>query len=141
MITLRRALPEDEEAVFMLARDLATSFQVERAAFSRTYLRALASNDTCLIVARDPEAVIGYVLGMAHATFYANGDVAWVEEIMVKPDFRKKGVGKSLMKEFEVWAASRECRLVALATRRASDFYQAIGYAESATYFKKVLAT
>jgi len=139
MVTLRRALPEDEEAVFVLARAMATSFQVERPAFARIFACSLAAEDTCLIVAQVPEGLIGYVLGMAHMTFYANGNVAWVEEIMVKTEFRRKGVGKSLMDRFEAWAVSKESRLVALATRRASNFYQAIGYVESATYFRKVI--
>lgn len=37
-------------------------------------------------------------------------------------------------------AMERGSKLVALATRRASDFYRAIGYDESATYFKKALS-
>lgn len=36
-------------------------------------------------------------------------------------------------------AIERGSKLVALATRRASDFYKAVGYDESATYFKKIL--
>ena len=43
------------------------------------------------------------------------------------------------MTRFEAWAAARGCRLVALATRRAAAFYGAIGYEESATYFRKIL--
>ena len=34
---------------------------------------------------------------------------------------------------------TRGSRLVALATRRAARFYAALGYEESATYFRKVL--
>jgi len=139
MIKLRRALPEDEEAVFALARDMATSFQVERPAFSQTFAYSLAAENICLMVAETSEGIVGYVLGMAHAAFYANGNVAYVEEIMVKAEVRRKGVGKSLMEGFEAWAVSKESRLIALATRRASNFYQAIGYAESATYFRKVI--
>jgi hypothetical protein len=44
-----------------------------------------------------------------------------------------------LMRGFEAWARARECRLVSLATRRASAFYAAIGYEESAVYFRKLL--
>jgi hypothetical protein len=44
------------------------------------------------------------------------------------------------MSAFESWAAARDCVLVALATRRAARFYQALGYAESAAYLRKVLA-
>jgi len=139
MFSLQRALPEDEEAVFILARDLATSYEVDRAGFALAYPQVLASDHMCLTVAQTSGTIIGYVLGTSHATFYANGNVAWVEEIMVRPDFRRKGVGKSLMENFEAWAASRQCRLVGLATRRAADFYQSLGYAESAAYSRKTI--
>ena len=35
--------------------------------------------------------------------------------------------------------AVRDCALVALATRRAAPFYRALGYEESAVYFRKIL--
>jgi hypothetical protein len=44
------------------------------------------------------------------------------------------------MRALERWAAVQGCALVALATRRAAPFYRAVGYEESATYFRKVLA-
>ena len=44
------------------------------------------------------------------------------------------------MGAFEQWAAGQGCALVALATRRAAPFYRAVGYEESAAYFRKVLA-
>jgi hypothetical protein len=40
---------------------------------------------------------------------------------------------------FEQWAAAQDCVLIALATRRAAPFYRALGYHESAVYFRKVL--
>jgi hypothetical protein len=43
-----------------------------------------------------------------------------------------------LMSAFEQWAAAQGCALIALATRRAAPFYRALGYEESATYFRKV---
>ena len=42
---------------------------------------------------------------------------------------------------FESWAAAERCALVALATRRAAPFYRALDYEDSATYFRKVLAS
>lgn len=78
-------------------------------------------------------------MGFIHDTFYANGKVAWLEEIMVKDDFRRKGVGSKLISFFEQDSKNKGCKLIALATRRASDFYIAIGYEESATYFRKTL--
>jgi hypothetical protein len=43
------------------------------------------------------------------------------------------------MEAFESWAKSRGAALVALATRRAAPFYLALGYEESASYFRKLL--
>ena len=43
------------------------------------------------------------------------------------------------MSAFERWAVVRDCALVALATRRAAPFYRALGYEESAVYFRKIL--
>ncbi|HEY0794034.1 MAG TPA: GNAT family N-acetyltransferase [Chthoniobacterales bacterium] len=135
MIRIRSCLREDEKAVFALARDFATSFPVDPASFSESFPHVLSSSGMCLAVAQSSDAIIGYVLGTAHPTFYASGPVAWVEEIMVKECLRKKGVGKLLMEHFEVWAKSKGCRLVALATRRAAEFYKNLVYTESAVYF------
>jgi GNAT superfamily N-acetyltransferase len=72
-------------------------------------------------------------------TFYANGPVGWVEEVFVRGQDRGRGTGRALMSAFEQWAADRGCALVALATRRAAPFYRALGYEQSATYYRKVL--
>jgi GNAT superfamily N-acetyltransferase len=60
----------------------------------------------------------------------------------VRDQERGRGIGRILMSAFEQWAAAQGCALVALvalATRRAAPFYRALGYEESATYFRKVL--
>ena len=62
-----------------------------------------------------------------------------MEEILVRPEYRGRGAGRALMSAFEQHAADQGCALVALATRRAAAFYRALGYQESASYFRKVL--
>ena len=89
-------------------------------------------------LARGGVEPIGYLLGFRHDTFYADGPVAWVEEIYTHPGRRRTGVAAALMREFESWAWQNGARLVALATRRASSFYEAIGYEDSAAYFRKL---
>jgi GNAT superfamily N-acetyltransferase len=136
---IRSCLPEDEKAVFALVREFVTSFPVDQRSFSISFSQVLSSASMYLAVAQSPEVIVGYVLGTVHPTFYASGNVAWVEEIMVKEGVRRQGVGKLLMENFEGWAKSRNCRLIALATRRAAEFYKCLGYTESATYFRKVI--
>lgn len=139
MITIRRAESCDCEAVFYLARALATSFAVERSVFEASFPVLLESPDALLAVAADDERAVGYVLGFDHYALYANGRVSWVEEIVVAEDVRRRSVGRRLMEALEDWARVRQSRLVGLATRRAAPFYHSLGYDESATYFRKLL--
>lgn len=137
--TIRPAIAADVGAILSLARLLATSFALDEGAFHRSYSALLATPGARLLVAESGTRIVGYLLGFDHDTFFANGRAAWVEEVMVDESCRRQGIGEALMREFEGWARSRECRLVALATRRAAAFYGAIGYEESAVYFRKVL--
>jgi GNAT superfamily N-acetyltransferase len=138
-IQIRPAGAADAQEVAVLAGQLARSFAFSREAFDRAYPELIAARDACLLVAADGDQRAGYLLGFRHLTFYANGPVGWVEEVLVRDGERGRGVGRALMSEFERWAADQGCALVALATRRAAPFYQALGYDESATYFRKVL--
>ena len=85
--------------------------------------------------------LVGYVAGYRHVTFYAAGLTAWVDEIMVATDHRGAGLGKQLMEAFEDWATLHNCVLVGLATRGAASFYERLGYASKAAYFKKYLGS
>jgi GNAT superfamily N-acetyltransferase len=138
-IEVRRAEAGDAEVVAGLAAGLAQSFEFSRAGFDTNYPDLIAAEDTSLLLATHGNTCLGYLLGFRHVTFYANGPVAWVEEVFVRGDQRGRGAGRALMAAFERWAGARGCALVALATRRAAPFYQALGYEDSAVYFRKVL--
>lgn len=43
------------------------------------------------------------------------------------------------MAAVETWASEQGARFMALATRRAAAFYEALGYDESATYYRRLL--
>ncbi len=43
------------------------------------------------------------------------------------------------MDAFEAWSKKNGANLSALATRRAAKFYEAIGYEESATFYRRLL--
>lgn len=136
---IRRAGTGDAGAVADLAGELAQSFTLSRNRFYLNYPALLGADDACLLLAVDGQERLGYLLGFRHLTFYANGPVAWVEEVLVRRHDRGRGVGRALMRAFEHWAARQGCALIALATRRAAPFYRALGYEESAVYFRKLL--
>jgi GNAT superfamily N-acetyltransferase len=138
-IQIRQARTADVGAVALLAGELAQSFAFSRGRFDVTYPQLLTERNACLLLAADGEQCIGYLLGFRHLTFYANGPVGWVEEVLVRSEHRGAGHGRALISAFERWAAGQGCALVALATRRAAPFYRALGYEDSAAYFRKVL--
>jgi predicted N-acetyltransferase YhbS len=138
-VVVRTATPEDEPVVYELAADMATSFAVERCSFRNSFRSLIEADEAFVLVADVGGQVGGYLLGFTHLTFYANGPVAWVEEIAVQPQLRRQRVGALLMGEFESRATAAGAALVALATRRAASFYDAIGYDASATYFRRTL--
>jgi GNAT superfamily N-acetyltransferase len=136
---IRRAAVGDAGEVAVLAAELAQSFAFSAESFRVSYPALLADDGACLLLALNGNDSVGYLLGFCHLTFYANGPVGWVEEIVVRGDDRGQGIGRALMSAFEQWAAAQGCALVALATRRAAPFYRALGYEDSATYFRKMI--
>ena len=137
--TIRAARAADADAMFLLLRDLATSFTPDRAAFETSFAALLSGDGAWLAVADDAGEVVGYCLGFVHRTFYANGCVGMVEEVVVRADQRGQGIGRALIDAFEQWAKTRDAVLVGLMTRRAAPFYLALGYENSAAYFRKLL--
>jgi len=136
---IRQAELGDADDVARLAAELALSFEFSAARFRENYPALLAADGACLLLAVSGQQSVGYLLGFRHLTFYANGPVGWVEEVVVRDQVRGQGIGRILMGAFEQWATAEGCALVALATRRAAPFYRALGYAESAAYFRKAL--
>ncbi|MCK5114591.1 MAG: GNAT family N-acetyltransferase [Phycisphaerae bacterium] len=136
-IEIRQAVLADANQIFSLVESFATSFKPERKAFNHS-LRHLLQDDSVLMnVSVCENEIVAYCLAFDHYALYANGRVTWVEEIMVREDLRGKGIGKNHMKSVEKWAVSRKSKLIGLATRRAAPFYEAIGYEDSAIFFKK----
>lgn len=91
------------------------------------FFSVVKNSDAVILVAESSGVVVGYALGFCPYAFYANGRVAWVEEIIVDENLRRQNIGKLLMRELETWAHGHDCKLIALATRRAAPFYTAIG--------------
>ena len=122
-----------------LAARFASSFTVDRATLEITMRELMSDPSAHLSGAVVDGRLVGDCLGFDHRTFFANGRVSWVEEIMVADDARRLGIGRMLMNEFEIWARARGSKMIALGTRRAEDFYEALGYERSATYYRRLL--
>jgi GNAT superfamily N-acetyltransferase len=138
-VIVRVAELGDETRLFDLVRRFPTPTPPDVSAFSAAFKTKLPDPSACLLVAEHDRALIGYVTGYSHPTFYAGGNTAWVDEILVDSAFRNRGAGRELMAAFEQWAVGRGCKLVSLATGTAGTFYERLNYASTAEYYKKYL--
>jgi GNAT superfamily N-acetyltransferase len=136
---VRPARDRDRDAVWVLAQQFAVSYQPDREHFDAAFSAVLSDDNMIALVAVGDGRTAGYLLANHHHTFFANAPVAWVEEVMVAESDRGVGVGRVLMERAEAWAKEAGAAYVALATRRAGEFYGALGYEESAAFFRKRL--
>ncbi len=123
----------------MLVQRFAVSYRPHREHFDAAFSAVLSDDDMVALVAVGDGRTVGYLLANHHQTFFANAPVAWVEEVMVAEPERGAGVGRLLMERAESWARHAGAAYIALATRRAGEFYGALGYEDSAAFFRKQL--
>lgn len=141
MLHIRPAQTIDAEPLLRLVRLFPTPTPPDDVAYRAALQEKLVDGNSFLAVAQEGSTLVGYVSGYCHTTFYAGGKTAWVDELFVLEQFRQLGGGRALMNAFEVWAAQRGCKLVSLATAGARAFYERLGYATKAGYYKKYLDT
>ncbi|HTP24287.1 MAG TPA: GNAT family N-acetyltransferase [Anaeromyxobacteraceae bacterium] len=138
-LIVRRARTTDGEYLFDLAHPFAASARRSRGAFDLALNSLLCEPSAWLAVAESDTGVIGYCLGFDRFTLAASGRVAWIDEVMVRSVWRRKGVGRQLLTAFEEWARARGSRMVAIATRESWPFFEALDYEETAYLLRKAL--
>jgi GNAT superfamily N-acetyltransferase len=136
-IIFRNGTTDDMDAVFQLVQNFAPSYKPQKEIFESSLIKVLSDDSAFLCVAQHKENVIGYCLGFDFNAFYSNGRVSWLEEIMVREDFRSIGIGHQLMDKFESWCKSRKSCFINTATHSASKFYESRDYKSHAVYFRK----
>lgn len=140
--SVRQARSADVDSFTALARLFPAPTVPDENYIRTRFLTAISDPKAYIAVAVDPDgAIAGYLSGYRHFAFYAGGETAWCDEVLVREDRRGRGAGRQLMRGFELWATENRCVLVSLATAGAKEFYQALGYAEKAAYFKKYLSS
>jgi len=97
-----------------------------------------------LAVACDGNKVIGTSMAILCYDFVGNcNPFLLVENVVVSPQYRSKGVGKLLMKAIEDFGAKNTCNYIILVSgnhrKQAHKFYESLGYSNENIGFKKRL--
>lgn len=112
-----------------------------------TYLNTeCAAHNGCIIMAECAEQTAGFICVVASTRGESPEDpapFAWVHDIFVKPEHRRRGVASVLMAEAERFARSHGARLLRLGVldrnTRARAFYVRHGFREHAQVLTKTL--
>lgn len=139
-MAVRAATAADGDDVFRLLGAFVTSYRPERAVFDGVtfprVLREAAAGRAELLVAEQDGRVSGYALAARMPTLFAGGAVLELLELCVDPPVRGRGAGSALVRAVQAKAARAGDIEVTVPTRRASGFYLALGFRETATYLK-----
>lgn len=131
MRSIRRATKDDTEAIANLYRELNTlspiSVVPER-------IDAVAnSNNTYLLVCDDAGEIVATALVcLCQDVMFDNQPFALVENVVVSANYKREGIGKSMMDYIETFCLEQDCSKIMLQTSSenhdARDFYTAMGY-------------
>ncbi|MFC1736115.1 GNAT family N-acetyltransferase [Candidatus Hydrogenedentota bacterium] len=108
-----------------------------------TLLRVGEDSNHVMLGARIDGQLVGTLLGVACQMLFGQcKSFMVVEDVVVSNDYRRRGVGRALMREIEERAAQLNCSYVMLITDHdrlgAHGFYESLGYKTDAyKAFKK----
>lgn len=139
---IRAARAGDEDAIFDLVTQLGHAIPPRREAFDTTMASYLAGEQptVILLVAEEPEGVLGYALTTVVPLLSTNGPSAQLQEIVVDGRARGRDLGTSLVRAVEAECERRGVTQLTVASRRAGGFYDRLGFHESAEYMRRLFA-
>ena len=138
-VTVRYAASTDGTALVGLVGKLGHAVPLDGAAFSRSFLVALADFPRTLIhVAEVGGQVAGYALTTISSLLYSNGPSAQLQEIAVDDTLQTQGVGTALVRAVEADCQKHGVTQLTVASRRAGGFYDRLGYTQQAEYMRRL---
>jgi GNAT superfamily N-acetyltransferase len=137
-VLIRPARANDADVVFTLLNELAVSYLPDRDAFDLTFDSfAVGESNALLLVAEVDGVVHGYALTTISRLLYTNGSSAQLQELVVESSAQGAGLGSLLVEATERECRNRGVRQLTVASRRASGFYERLGYGSTADYLKR----
>jgi PhnO protein len=140
-LELRRALPQDEQAVYELICELEQDVDaMDRTAFALVYAHNAERYGVCYLLAWADDVPVGFGSAHVQQLLHHAGAVAEVQELIASQAARGTGVGRALLRALESWAARQGCAQIEVCCRtsreHSNEFYARQGY--RASHYKHV---
>ena len=130
VVTIRPARVADVSAMAGLLAELfavETEFRIDRAKQERALRMIIERPSAAAWVADAAGQVVGMVSAQTVVSTAEGGESAWVEDVIVQNDWRKRGIGRQLIDAVEAWCRGRgitRMQLLADSTNEeAMEFY------------------
>jgi GNAT superfamily N-acetyltransferase len=140
-LLVRDYIPSDIESLAMLTAELGyptTASEME------VRLKEISENPNCrTIVAEQDSHVIGYMGLLKSSSWEHNECYVRIQALVVKSEYRKYGIGKSLIAHAESWGREMGASSIILncGNREERDsahkFYLSVGFEAKSTGYKK----
>jgi len=142
-VEIRRATIKDIKEILPVWGQLAGFHAELDAAFTPSpqwpreygaYLRTLINRDDAIaIVARERLDVVGYAVGRITTlpSFFEHRYRGYIHDVFVKPEHRRRGIGRQLVEEILRWLELRSVTLVELTVAANNDaipFWERLGF-------------
>jgi GNAT superfamily N-acetyltransferase len=135
MLKIRTAKEQDVDAIFELISGLAAYEKMtDRVTGNTDLLRSHLFGERRyaeVIVAELDERIIGFALFFHNYSTFLTQPGLYLEDVFVRPEYRRQGVGKALMTAVAKIAADRGCGRLEWSVlewnQNAIEFYQSLG--------------
>ena len=133
---------EDMTTLLALLFSIEEDFDFDAQRQQRGLNLMLQNNNGIILVAESDSRVVGMCMGQLMVSTAEGGWSMLVEDVVILPDFRKRGLARLLLDSLAVWGTARGvCRLQLLAdinNSSAHRFYEHLGWQRTALgCFKK----
>ena len=112
----------------------------EEDVFKRVIAGYIADEDKGLLVAESDHAIVGLASIMFLARCNHSGPEMYIPELVVRADYRGKGIGRALAEECMRIADTRGCHRIRLESgnqrKDSHDFYRHLGFSQQALSFE-----
>ncbi len=142
-VKVRKCQAGDFEAIYVLLHQLWPGREFHRETLLKIFSQGLKSDLEDYYCAEENGRVIGYCSVRFRASFWVEGCLGYIGELIVDQAHRKAGIGKDLLKAVIARARERGCKRVeldsAFSRLEAAEFYLKMGFEKRANLFSRVV--
>lgn len=134
--SVRSVCSSDGPQIWPLLVQFAKSYSPSKEAFDVSLGGLIEDPRARFLVIEERGAILGYALGFILPTLFANGPILDILEVVIDESRRGEGLGRTLIGELLRVGWEFGCLEAVVPTRRATSFYEKLGFERTAEYLK-----